>query len=175
MHSLEIYEILVSEHEKMLQAYVLGIVKDPVLAEEIVQETFVRAYEKLPSLRKKAAFGSWVRTIARNLAYAEFARRGRELTTDPEIMEGMEDVFGELDQPELGDVWEDRVQAARHCFEDLPDKLRDCCRLFYFEDRSTRECADTLQTSLAAVLKRLERARTAIARCIEKRLKLEAV
>jgi len=50
--------------------------------------------------------------------------------------------------------------------------VQACCRLHYFEGRSTKEISERLQASLAAVLKRLERARIALGACVEKRLKL---
>ena len=53
MKALDIYEVLVKEHEGMLHAYLLGMVGDPELAEEIAQEAFIQAYRKLNTLKKK--------------------------------------------------------------------------------------------------------------------------
>ena len=173
MQGLDVYEILVKEHEGMLFSYVLSIVGDPGLAEDVVQEAFVQAYRKLDTLKDKEAFSPWLRTIARNMACAELQKKGREVPTDPEIIQGMEDVYGRLDDAATGDTWQERTEVLRSCFEALPDTLRSACHLHYFEDKKTDEVASLLSVGLSAVLKRLERARKAIRRCIEKRLGLE--
>jgi RNA polymerase sigma factor (sigma-70 family) len=170
--ALDVYEVLVREHEKMLHAYLMGLVGDATLAEDIAQEAFVQAYRKLSTLRNKEAFGAWLRTIARNIALAALKRRGREIPTDPEVLRGMEEVFTSLDNRSLGGKWEERVTLVRNCFEDLPETLRSVCTLHYFEDQLAKDIAGVLRISLAAVLKRLERARQAIRQCVEKKLGL---
>ena len=173
MKALDIYEVLVREHEGMLQAYLMGLVRDPGLAEEIAQEAFIQAYRKFDTLKRKEAFAAWLRIIARNTAFAALKRRGREIPTDPEVLQGMEEVFSVLDSRELGEDWEQRVAVVKSCFEALPETLHAVCKLHYFEDRLARDIAGLLRISLAAVLKRLERARHAIRQCVEKNLKLE--
>lgn len=157
----------------MLSAYVISLVpEDRPLAEDIVQETFLIAYRKIATLKKEAAFGPWLRGIARFEVYSALRRRGRELLLEPDVFEGMEDVFRSLEKNEA-DTWQERFQLVRECFEALPEKLREVCRLHYFEDQSARHAADLLKIALGAVLKRLERARDAIRECVERRLKME--
>jgi RNA polymerase sigma-70 factor (ECF subfamily) len=170
--ALDVYEVLVREHEGMLHAYLMGLMRDPALVEDIAQEAFVQAYRKLSTLKNKEAFGAWLRTIARNIALAALKRRGKEIPTDPEVLRGMEEVFSGLDDSKLGGKWEERVTLVRNCFEDLPETLRDVCTLHYFEDQLAKDIAGVLRISLAAVLKRLERARQAIRQCVEKKLGL---
>jgi RNA polymerase sigma-70 factor (ECF subfamily) len=166
MAELDLYQILVAEHQDMLHAYVLGLVRDPSLTDDICQEAFIQGFRHLAQLKKKEAFPAWLRTIARHFAWAEMRRRGREV-------QGMEDVFSALDPSPDASTWAERARQVRECFEHLPDTLKSCCRLFYFENRSVKEAAAALKTSLAAALKRLERARTAIGACVEERLKLD--
>lgn len=173
MDSIEVYEVLVKQHEAMLLAYILGLVQDPALAEEIVQDAFVVGFQKLHQLRDKAAFAAWIRTVARHIAYAELRRRSRQIPLDQEFVAGMEDVFGAFDHPQAAETWSDRIQIVRHCFEQLPDKLRQAAQMHYFEDKSIKEITEVLTVGLDAVKKRLERARDAIRRCAEKHLGLE--
>lgn len=173
MAELDLYQILVAEHQDMLHAYVLGLVRDPSLSDDICQEAFIQGFRHLAQLKKKEAFPAWLRTIARHFAWAEMRRRGREVATDPELLQGMEDVFAALDPNPDASTWAERARQVRECFERLPDTLKACCRLFYYENRSVKEAAARLQTSLAAALKRLERARTAIGACVQERLKLD--
>ena len=175
MKSIDIYEILVKEHQPMLQAYILGIVKDHGMTDDILQETFLQAYRKLSTLKDKEAFASWIRAIGRNFAIRALKQRGREISMEPRVIQGMEDVFRKLDDSRLGDPWVERVKVVEQCFKMLPEKLRTVCRLHYFEDKKAREIASSLQVGLPAVLKRLERAREAIRKCAEKRFGLEGI
>lgn len=173
MDAVEIYEVLVREHERMLHAYLLGIVGDSALAEDVAQEAFIQAYRKLPTLKNKEAFGPWLRVIARNIAFATLRQRGREIATDPEVLQGMEEVFAALDSHKLGSTWEERAALVERCFKALPETLHTVCKLHYFEDRLARDIADALRISLSAVLKRLERARNTIRECVERNLGLK--
>lgn len=173
MDAIDIYEVLVKQHERMLFAYVLGLVRDPVLAEDIAQQAFVIGFRKLDTLRNKEAFAAWLRSIARHIALAELRRRQREVAWDDTTLQGMEDVFQVLDQPKADETWEDRSHALEECFKRLPDKMREVCHWHYFEDQPLREITERMRIGLDAIKKRLERARDALRTCIEQRLGLE--
>ena len=76
---------LYSRHSAALYDFVIRTVRDPDTAEEVVQSTFVKAWESLPALRKGAGFRSWLFTIARNRAIDE-CRRSRRVV--PLAVEG---------------------------------------------------------------------------------------
>ena len=175
MSDIRAYEILVREHENMLGAYVRGIVGDAAMAQDIAQEAFLRAYKNLSTFEEGTSFGAWIRTIARNLALDEMRRRRRELSWDPDLIEGIEDVLQPLDDPSKGETWAERLTALEGCYGALPEMLREPCRLYYFEEYPSQRIADTLQIKLEAVRKRLERARSMIKECFEKALRLENV
>lgn len=174
MHSpeLDIYEVLVAEHERMLHAYVLSFVHDPFLAEDICQEAFVLAFKQLKTLKNKAAFASWLRTIARNQAFAELRKRRVEVPTDPEILLGMEDIFQAIDAGASPAPWDERIRAVSECMAGLSSRLHDCCRMHYCDGKPVKEVADALGITVVAVLKRIERARVAIGRCVERKFQL---
>jgi len=173
MNAIDTFAILAREHERMLYAYVMGLVRDPVLAQDITQEAFLKAFKKLSTLRETESFPAWIRTIARNVAYEHRAARAREIPTDPEVVQGMEDVFSAFDPLEGGDVWSDRLREVKKCFKRLPDSLREVCRLHYFEDQKAQAIAEKLALNAATVWKRLERARDGLRKCVEKRLALK--
>lgn len=167
---IDIFEILVRQHEQMLHAYVLAIVKNPTLAEDIIQEAFLLAFQKLATLENKAAFPAWLRTIGRNVALQHLKKAGREVSTDPEILTGMEDIFSQFDDPAQGDSWTDRLQLVRECFASLPEAMLAVCRHYYFEDLPVKEIAGRTKSSVVAVTKRLERARDALRLCVEEKM-----
>ncbi|MBA3683661.1 MAG: sigma-70 family RNA polymerase sigma factor [Planctomycetes bacterium] len=168
MGDVDAFAILVHLHEPMLHAYVRAIIGDAERVDDVCQEAFVRAFQNLAALKEPAAFPAWLRTIARNLAFAELARRTRESATDPRVFQGIEDVFGALDAIEISDGSE-RICAVRDCVQKLGGLLKDCCERFYYRGQATLAIAEELSISLPAVLKRLERGRLAVADCLGKR------
>jgi len=171
MDQLDVYEILVKQNEQMLYAYILGIVRDHSRAEDIVQEAFIKAYENLSSLKNKEAFGSWLRTIARNIALVELKRSKKEISLEPQVLMGMEDIFCNVEK-HSGDKWSEKVQFVKECFESLPEPLNVPCKLHYFDNIKTAEIADLMQITLANVLKRLERSRYQLKVCVENKINL---
>ena len=81
--NIHIYEILAKQHEPMLLAYILSLVPDRTLAEDIAQETFLIAYRKISTLEKKEAFAAWLRGIARNVG-----RGAHDLSVSAEVLGG---------------------------------------------------------------------------------------
>lgn len=169
MDQLDVYEILIKQNEQMLYAYIIGIVKEHNVTEDIVQEAFVKAYENLATLKKKEAFSSWLRSIARNIALQELRRRKREINLEPQMMLGMEEIFNQIEKKH-GDLWSDKVQFVKECFESLPENLNTACKLHYYDNLKTSEVAELMQITLANVLKRLERARQLLKTCVEFKL-----
>src|SRR5262245_36916854 len=164
---LHLFEILAKEHEPMLMAYILSMVSDHVLAEDIAQQTFLIAFRKISSLRKTDSFAAWLRGIARFEALAACRKQNTEIPFEPAVLNAMEDAFHAFEQCGPADSWEERFKLVEECFKLLPEKLQTVCHLHYFEDRKAREIADQQQVELGAVLKRLERARQAIKDCVQ--------
>jgi RNA polymerase sigma-70 factor, ECF subfamily len=162
---LRLFEILAQEHEPMLLAYILSLISDPVLAEDIAQQTFLIAFRKISTLRKTESFPAWLRGIARREVFAALRHRQMEVPLDPAILDAMEDAFQALENQEQAQSWEERFALVEDFFKRLPEALQKVCQLHYFEDRKAREIADTLEVGLSAVLKRLERWKHWIALC----------
>lgn len=168
---LRLFEILATEHEPMLMAYILSLVSDPVLAQDIAQQTLLTAFRKISTLRDPHAFPAWLRGIARLEVMATFRKRGTEIPVAPAVIEALDEAFRGFEATAASESWEERFQLVERCFEKLPEALRQVCRLHYFEDRKAREIAAGLEMGLDAVLKRLERARRALKECVEGQLK----
>lgn len=85
------FRILYEGHVGRIYALCLRLAGDAARAEELVQDTFVRAWEKLPSFRGDSAFGTWLFRIAVNAALAERRATGRRearigLAADPDAL-----------------------------------------------------------------------------------------
>jgi RNA polymerase sigma-70 factor (ECF subfamily) len=107
------FEALVRSHARLVWATVYGLVRDTAWTEDLVQETFLRAWESLRELREPAAFRGWLLTTARRLAWRQAELSGRPL---PEAAEPVE--WGDADDPEEA---RERVKEA---LARLPERYR---------------------------------------------------
>lgn len=125
--------------------------------DDLVQETFLRAFQGLHRLEDPCRFGAFVHRIAHNICIDRLRRRGREAVSLDEV---------ELaPPPEPGaqlDVREERLAQLRRHVGRLPEALREAVLLFYFEEKSHAEIAELLGVTEAAVNQRLHRARQSL-------------
>ncbi len=169
-HSLHIFEVLAKQHEQMLMAYLLSLVADHKLAEDVAQQTLLIAYRKIDTLKDPQAFPAWLRGIARLEALSAIRRQGRELPVEPNALQQMDEAYRRFEEEQPANTWEERFNLVEDCYRHLPDTLQTVCRLHYFEDRKAWEIAQSLTLNLNAVLKRLERARVAIKDCVQAKI-----
>ncbi|HEV3029183.1 MAG TPA: sigma-70 family RNA polymerase sigma factor [Planctomycetota bacterium] len=71
------FEDLIRAHARLVWAFIYGWVKDPAWTEDLVQETFLKAWEALKDLKQPEAFRGWLLTIARRLAWRQAEVSGR--------------------------------------------------------------------------------------------------
>lgn len=141
--------------------------KDEV--EDVVQETFVRAFRALPKLRTDAVFVPWLFTIARNRGLSFLAARGGgRRTLDALSLESQDAVDHSAEALQL----EVDVAVVQDLIAALPDgPEKETVRLFYVEGGlSTREIAERFGVGKSAVTMRLERFRARIKRELLARL-----
>ena len=81
------YRILVDRHYQFAFRLAFRITGDESDAEEVTQEAFLRAYNKLASFRQDASFSTWVNRIAMNTAINLVERRSRDLTRGAERLD----------------------------------------------------------------------------------------
>lgn len=153
-----------AEYQLPIHRYVRSLVRDTGEAEDITQETFLRAYRKLSSLRDQKTLSSWLYRIATNLCYDRF----RQSKSRPQISDGVgglgdEEVFTIIDQdsPRLDSVFDQKEMSAcvQSYLEELPDHYRAVIMLHDLEGLTNPEIAEILGCSLATVKIRLHRAR----------------
>lgn len=143
--------------------YVRRIVRDASVAEDLTQETFLRAHDKASSLADPARLGPWLYRIATNVCYDHFRKASRP--DSPQSLDA-QDHAGEqaiaADQPRLDQVMEQQEMSAcvQQYFAHLPDAYRAVLLLHDVEGLTNPEIAEMLAISLATVKIRLHRARS---------------
>lgn len=146
---IDAFETLVRQFQGEIYGWIVRIVRDPGVAEDLTIETLWRAYRARSRFRPDGNFGAFARRIATNLAidYLRTRHSERELVWEPEGRP-------EADPLEQAET-RIRIQQA---FRRLPAKLQVAATLVLIEEQSYDEIADALGTSVGAVKLRVFRA-----------------
>jgi len=156
------YGRIVLACQNTVTAIALAITSDRPASEDIAQEAFVRAWQRLSRLRNPGSFMPWLRQITRNLARDWLrGQRGRPLSgdaADVAISMAADPAPGALDR--LARLEEEI--AAEDIISALPEDSREVLLLYYREGQRSQQVAALLGLSDAAVRKRLSRARAQV-------------
>lgn len=145
------YALLIEAHSKDLYKYALWLCKDKVMAEDVMQETFLRAWKSLDSLREAKAAKGWLFTIFRREHARQFERKQFQYK-EVESMDSIADAqMGYDDRPE--------AFALRNALKRLPEDYREPLEMQVLGGFSCDEIAKILDISSSAVMTRLFRAR----------------
>ena len=158
---------LVSEYQDKIHGYVYRMLGDAEEAEDVAQETFLRAFQSLPSFRGAASFHTWLYRIASNLSI-DIARRNRRQNDGTiSLDEPLESDDGDYGR-EIADesVGPEQLSARREVQElvrgaigDLPEKLQTVVVLYELQGESYEDIAEILGCPLGTVKSRLFNAR----------------
>ena len=159
---LVLFEILMRRHNQRIYRAVRSILKDDFETEDVMQETYVRAYEHLAQFEGRARFSTWITRIAVNESIKRSALRRRLDPLDVGIPEREEDVMPTLPQneltPESDASRSEMASVLEAAILALPDGYRSVVMLRDIEEMNTAETADALSLSEANVKVRLHRA-----------------
>lgn len=157
------YELLIRKYQSKLFSTVLHMVKNRELAEDIVQESFLRAFRKLDTLNNRSQFYPWIKRIALNMALNHFEKEKRVLDVEKDDDESsFFENIASGESPEELTLKEEMRKYVRLFVDSLPDRLRVVILLREVEDMSYDEIAEMLNIPLGTVRSRLFNARNII-------------
>jgi RNA polymerase sigma-70 factor (ECF subfamily) len=166
----EAFTALIDEYRPKIYRLAQKLAKNNQDAEDVLQETFLKAIDKIGQFRAESSFGTWLYTIAVNIVRAKYAKEQKADLMPIEHYLPAKHGHGDEANPLLTD-WSDplsrmsnrelnrKISEALH---QLPLKYRVPFTLRYIEEMSVQEVADTLKLSLAATKSRILRARLAM-------------
>ena len=158
----EAFSTLVQKYQKSVHALAWRKISDFHYAEEITQDTFLQAYEKLPTLKNPHQFAGWLYVITNNLC-TDWLRKKKtamqplgdasvraidKLTYEHYILEQREREAGER-----------RHEIVKQLLEKLPESERTVVTLYYLGEMTTKEIGRFLGVSVNTITSRLQRAR----------------
>lgn len=154
---------LLSRYTGPLYRFVLRVCGDSANAEDIVQETCVKAWRKLSSFQLDRSFKTWIFTIARNTTFDYLKKKKAipfsSMNEQSILEEAFEDQI-EDDRPLPPELLEraDRAQLLEVALKDLPERSRAVLLLHEGEDMTFQEIAETVKEPLNTVKSRYRRA-----------------
>jgi RNA polymerase sigma-70 factor (ECF subfamily) len=158
------FEDLVMRYQDAVFHYLCFMTQSESRAQDLLQETVMRAYERLKSLREPARFKSWLFQIAMNVFRSQYRRWTRwPLVSLEEPRLSAEDLALEespgLPTPEEVAEREDIREAVQAALAKLPPVLREAIILREMEEMSYEEIAETLGVPVGTVRSRIARGR----------------
>ncbi|MGL4465267.1 MAG: RNA polymerase sigma factor [Planctomycetia bacterium] len=152
-------DALACEHLDVLYRFAVRLTGCPAAAEDLVQETFLVAQNKLDQLRDPSAAKAWLFTILRRLS-----RRDARPAVVVEHR-AMDEIACSEDEPTLLDViGSDKLQSI---LDQMPIEFREPILLFYFQEFRYREIAEILECPLGTVMSRIARGKEFMRRRLE--------
>ena len=170
------YVELCTRHREMVFRTALRITRNPDDAEDVLQDSWMRAFAHIDSFDQRSAFSTWVTRIAINLALTTMRRRRTrsELSLDDPIDSGNHRVIEMLEpsrNPEERCLETERTRLVRQAIKRLPPKLRTAIELRQSHDGSVNELAMLAGVSLPTMKSRLVRARLRLRELLSRVLK----
>jgi RNA polymerase sigma-70 factor (ECF subfamily) len=162
------FTTLVDHYHRKIYRIGKNITQNNEDAEDVLQETFLKAYEHLAGFQGNSKFYTWIVRIAVNEALMKLRKRkgDRFVSLDEPIETGEEEVKREVavweDNPEQRYSREEMQHILNEAVDDLKPDFRTVFALRDIEELSTEETAEALGISVPAVKSRLLRARLAL-------------
>jgi RNA polymerase sigma-70 factor (ECF subfamily) len=171
MQPEQVFEILVRENADMLWSFLMSMVRDRSVADDLFQETNLTAWRNLEKYDRSLPFGPWLRGIAGKLVLAHRRKSARSAVAycDEQSLEFLEAHFRKISSAP-GDTWDDKLEALHKCLERLAEPARQVIDLYYREGLNCEQIAARVGHSLESIKKRLQRARGLLTECVTGRL-----
>ncbi len=153
---LEVY----NRYQHAMYNVSLRIVKDTAEAEDIMQESFLTAFNKLDSFKGDATFGAWLKRIVINNSLTQYRKSSRFITVSDDI------ITEEMTIPEDGIAEEDysaiKVGKLMQCMEELHDTYQCILNLHFIEGYDYEEICEIMDLSYANCRTLISRAKESL-------------
>lgn len=162
----EVFETLTAPHLHMLSALAWQLTRDPTQAEDLVQETLLKAYRFLHRFEPGTNFRAWLVTMMRHLYFSQLRKQAREVLSGQVESVAATDDQATRQEPEVAHL-QTLATALPHLVSDevfyalqeLPETYRTAVLLADVLEYSYKEMAEIMRCPLGTVMSRLFRGR----------------
>jgi RNA polymerase sigma-70 factor, ECF subfamily len=164
-----VFTRIFDQHRHAVLAYFLGRVADPELAADLLQETFLRAWRRLPEIGPlpDGQQRAWLFTVARNLAIDSYrsgaARQAAEVALRQDATTRETTVAGPHEHAELGE----RVARLEAAIRQLPEEQRVILSMATAGGLTSQQIGEALEVPAGTVRYRLSQARKQLAAALD--------
>ena len=155
------FEELVRKYQAGVYGYLFRMCHNAADAEDLAQETFIRAWQALPRFRQESSFKTWLYRIATNLCLNRLSRTRRTEPLDETIPART------ADEPQEAWQRKRRTLAVESALAALPPDQRSAVILSVYEDLSYAEICAAMGKSIPSVTSLLYRARNALRQSLQ--------
>lgn len=171
------FEALVVKYQRRIARHVARYLKGSGDVQDVVQETFIRAYRGLASFRGDSAFYSWLYRIATNAALSHLKREPNDVLLGDDAPEERAEAFepgvSDLENPERTLMAKQIAQTVQRALDHLQPQLAEALMLFEVDGKPYAEIAGMLGIPIGTVRTRIFRAREFIAKRLEPVLEVQ--
>jgi RNA polymerase sigma-70 factor (ECF subfamily) len=163
----EAFRCIFEQHQRFVMRFVYGMVNEQALAEELTQETFIRAYRNLGALREENKLATWLCGIAKNLVRHSFRsnrKEGRRIEMDSASLNGLRDYDSAGPADDLLD--KELRQVIHDALLVLGEDKRIVFTLKILQQRSYEEIAEITSSSIPKLKTDLHRAKAEMRRLV---------
>jgi RNA polymerase sigma-70 factor, ECF subfamily len=164
---IDAYEAVVRAYQQVVWKVVAATLFNAERTEDLVQQTFINAYQHLHHYQRGRHFGVWLKEIARNQVRQELRSRARE---DRRLEVYHTHLLQIYDAPATAAAEASMEEALRHCTQKLPPSSAKVIELRYQSGLTFGEIAAHVGRTLEATRQHLARIRISLRECIEKHL-----
>lgn len=156
--NVQAFSFLVEKYQKLVYTLALKLLKRPEDAEELAQDTFVKAYQKIDTYEGKSKFSTWLYSIAYNACISELRKRRIEFKS-------LEDQrFSDQDEMKMHDYYretkkEDQEKYLNLALSKLPEDDQVLVTLYYYDGQSMDEISTITGLTVSNIKVKIHRAR----------------
>lgn len=160
------FDILVIKYQQRILSVVNGFVHDPIEAQDVMQEAFIKAYRAIKNFRGESAFYTWLYRIAINTAKNHLTAKSRRPPASDITIDDAQTIdvseLKEIETPENRLISDELAKVIARTISTLPNETAVAIKLREFEGMSYEEIAQVMSCPIGTVRSRIFRAREMI-------------
>ena len=170
--NVQAFSFLVEKYQKLVYTLALKLLKKPEEAEEMAQDTFIKAFQKLDSYEGKSKFSTWLYSITYNACISELRKRRIEFKSIDDRQ------ISDQDEQKMHDYYretrkEDQEKYLNLALARLPEDDQVLVTLYYYENQSMDEISQITGLTVSNIKVKIHRARKKMYELLHEMLKEE--